>query len=238
MKKNLLFVLGLVAMLVMVAGCGDDEEDANVAADVCAKAYECKDSIDEALFAVFSTDEEACTTAWEAMITPAEEEATEEEATEEEATEEEATEEPAGTDYAACAAKADCAEFVTCMGLAAGDDDDDDTTDDDDDDDVVACTTEEDCEGWAVCGTDENDVAACLNECAAEYVVGTHGNESCTGGDEGGKYQFVTARYGDCAEVTCTEDADCAGLGVCDKTDPSDTKAFVCNTDKGWCYRQ
>lgn len=227
MKKNLLFVLGLVAMLVMVAGCGDDEEDeANYVADMCAKVFECKDTIgleEEVFTASYGADAAAC----EAKYAPA---ATEEPAEGEEAAEE--TAEPDMSCYEACL-EGTCEDLLTCMGACGGttdDDDDDVTTDDDDDDDEPVCIDDDGCEGWAVCGTDENDVAACLNECAAEYVAGTHGNEDCQGASE-----FVTARYGDCVDVPCTTNEDCAGLGACDK-DEASTKTFSC-LDTGLCKR-
>jgi hypothetical protein len=228
MKKNLLFVLGLVAMLVMVAGCGDDDvDDTPFGEQLCVKAYECKDtvieSVDEALFtAMFQADEATCIDTWTAVAD------TTDDTTEEEATEEETTEEVANP-YEACLAK-DCAEFAACMNLVAGDDDDD-TTDDDDDDDDTGCTSDDECDTWAACLDDGTGVMACELSCGEAWVEGTHGNNDCVG-----TYDMVTALYGDCAPVACVEDADCAGLGACDTT-PSEA-AFICDTAEGSCKRQ
>lgn len=82
---------------------------------------------------------------------------------------------------------------------------------------------DDDCPGAATC----NDAGEC-----EVFCVGTKFNEDCPSATG-----FATELYGECADVPCSDDADCAGLGACDDPGKSSTKNFVCNASN-LCVRQ
>ncbi|MCA9541910.1 MAG: D-alanyl-D-alanine carboxypeptidase family protein, partial [Myxococcales bacterium] len=61
-------------------------------------------------------------------------------------------------------------------------------------------------------------------------VVGCF-NQACPG-----TYDFCTEQFGECAEVPCENDAQCAGLSVCDDPARASSPVFYC--DGGRCRRQ